>query len=143
MNNGVNQDELRGGNISGRLNIASGPHVSAQVRQQVVAASQGILHQSEDVDNSIPPENMQDFDQYVDEEAAQLAGTLPPDAQFVTRVLSSRLAWLDMRVISVMLFVHPQPQWRPGYIPWYVVEARRFGQQYYYSWYWRALFIQW
>src|SRR5258708_13084684 len=101
MNNGVNQDELRGGNISGRLNIASGPHVSAQVRQQVVAASQGILHQSEEVDNSIPPENIQDFDQYVDEEAAQFAGTPPPDAHFATPGPPSRPAWLDMRVISV------------------------------------------
>src|SRR5260370_16937178 len=48
---------------------------------------------------------MQDFDQYVDEEAAQFAGTPPPDAQFVTRVLSSSPAWLDMRVISVVLVI--------------------------------------
>src|SRR5260370_2558475 len=48
---------------------------------------------------------MQDFDQYADEEAAQFAGTRPAGAQFVTRVLSSSPAWLDMRVISVVLVI--------------------------------------
>lgn len=103
-NNGVNQNETHGGNISGRLNIASGPHVAAPVRQQVVAASQAIL-QSGDVDNNIPPENMQDFVQYPDEEAAKIVGTPHQDTQFVTRVLASRPAWLDIRVISVVLII--------------------------------------
>ncbi len=106
MNNGlVNQNDTQRGNNSGRSSTASGPHVATPVHQQVAAASQAILHQSEDVDNNIPPENMQDFDQYPDEELAQLAGTPPPGAQFVMRVLLSRPAWLDMRVISVVLVI--------------------------------------
>jgi len=105
LNNGVNHNETQGGNISGRVNIAGSPHVAAPVRQPVVAASQAFLHQCEDVDNNIPPENMQDFDQYADEEAAKIVGTQHPGARLMTRVLSSRPAWLDMRVISVVLVI--------------------------------------
>jgi uncharacterized membrane protein len=111
--NYVQEDMLIG--RDSRLSSASGSHIAVPVHQRAISTSQGMLHQSHDADKSQPPEAGRVMDEPLEGEAnppdkgdVPLTGALSPKPGEDTRpsgTHSSRPAWLDLRIISVVLIV--------------------------------------